>query len=112
MPKNVVWRGNAVMNAVNSATKEALKESAEHILDESNKIVPHDEGNLEGSGNTNVDGNTATVTYDASYALTQHEDMTLTHKNGRQAKYLETALKENHKEVVRFIANKIKSEVK
>lgn len=66
----------------------------EHILAESNKIIPLDEGTLMRSGTVSLDESTlnGSVSYDSPYAVRQHEELTWRHAPGRQAKYLETAV--------------------
>ncbi|MFJ8054958.1 hypothetical protein [Streptomyces sp. NPDC096142] len=65
---------------------------AEHVLSESNKVVPLDEGPLQHSGTASVDpaSLTAMVSYDTPYAVRQHENLDYRHAPGRTAKYLET----------------------
>lgn len=72
--------------------EEGVQKSLEHVLTESNKIIPLDEGTLERSGRVDRDGLQGTISYDSVYARRQHEELTWRHLPGRQAKYLETAL--------------------
>lgn len=70
------------------------------VMAESQRIVPYDEGDLHDSGEVDrpeVGGGAVSVSlhYGSStvdYALRQHEDLTLNHPNGGQAKFLETPL--------------------
>lgn len=87
---------------------KAVQEAAEMILDESNKIAPIDEGDLIRSGSVSVDGTSANIFYDTPYAVRQHEDMTLQHKNGRRAKFLESAAKENADVAAKYIQDQLK----
>lgn len=45
------------------------------------------------------------VTYKAPYALRQHEDLTLEHPNGGQAKFLETPMRLYRKDITKMIKN-------
>ena len=96
MPAN--WKFNidagASLSKVRDGAVRGLFLAAEHILYESNKQVPIEEGTLERSGRTSVDGDSlrAAVSYDTPYAVVQHEDMTLHHDAGRNAKFLENAM--------------------
>jgi hypothetical protein len=88
-----------------SATMQALTQSVTDVavqtLAESMRIVPVDTGVLKGSAGISK----PTVTPDlvevelsyggaaAPYALIVHEDMTMSHQAGKQAKYLETPVK-------------------
>ena len=94
--RGFVWRGREVQAHVLQAARTGLLQAAEYILEESNRLVPHDEGTLERSGETSsvgvmADGLRCVITYDTTYAVEQHENTTLSHPNGRQAKFLETA---------------------
>lgn len=90
-----------------------LRLGAEHILQTSRKIVPIDEATLERSGKVSVDEAEmkAAVSYDTPYAVIQHEDLTLNHKNGRSAKYLERPFTSETETVRQIIAQAIKDGV-
>jgi hypothetical protein len=87
----VTWNGAAVTGLARDGAARGLLLGGEHILGESNKQVPLDEGPLERSGTATVDAGTLTaaVAYDTPYAVDQHEDLTYHHLPGRKAKYLE-----------------------
>lgn len=117
------------------AASQAMAENTEALLGKSMRIVPHDEGMLEGSGSARVqnveiahgtdEGSlvesgtapminpgatiTGTVSYNKPYAARQHEELSYEHKEGRQAKYLETPLKEFVREFVQNIADAVRS---
>lgn len=63
--------------------------AGEHILEESNRIVPLEYGDLQRSGYVDQDGNKIVVGYNTPYALIQHENLSYNHAPGRTAKYLE-----------------------
>ena len=73
---------------------EAAERIAEHVLDVSNRHVPHELGDLERSGRVGPGEGEGerTIYYDTPYAVVQHEDLTLQHDAGRTAKYLENAM--------------------
>lgn len=72
---------------------EAAELIGEHVLDVSNRHVPHELGDLERSGRvTPPEAGEVVVYYDTPYAVVQHEDLTLQHDAGRTAKYLENAM--------------------
>ncbi len=85
------WNGDAIKAEMRKAAVKGVKLAGEHLLGESGQKVPLEEGTLERSGTVVVDEErlSATVVYDTPYAVRQHEDMTLQHAPGRQAKYLE-----------------------
>jgi hypothetical protein len=73
---------------------KGLHLAAEHLLQASRALVPHEEGTLERSGVASVDEGElrAAVSYDTPYAIPQHERLDYRHDDGRQAKYLEEPL--------------------
>jgi hypothetical protein len=83
---------------------EGLRRGLEHVLAESRKIVPLDEGTLERSGRVDVDGLEGSVSYDTVYARRQHEELTWKHLPGRSAKYLEKPMNSERDVVLRLMA--------
>lgn len=85
------WDGDEVLAALASASMDGLEVAGEHLLQVSSSLAPHEEGDLERSGEVTIDpgSGTVAVSYDRPYAVKQHEDLTLRHDDGRQAKYLE-----------------------
>ena len=92
----------------------ALRDGAEHILEEGNRTIPHQEGVMQGSGDIDVDESAgeASVFYDTPYAVRQHDDVTLRHDGGRRAKWLEATLSERGQDVLRFIEREIQATLK
>jgi hypothetical protein len=119
--------------AIDAAT-HAMVENSEALLGKSMRIAPIDEGIMIGSASAKVqeaeiargndDGSitqagappkslpgakiTGTVSYNTPYAARQHEELGYSHKEGKQAKYLETPLKEFSREFAQNIADAIK----
>ena len=92
--KKLEWYGPEVTAKLRAAARKGLEKGAQYLLEETNRIVPHDEGDLERGGVASV-ANTdliAMVSYgnneSAAYTIVQHEDLTLNHINGRQPKFL------------------------
>lgn len=83
---------------------DGLRRGLEHVLAESKKIVPLDEGTLERSGRVDVDGLNGAVSYDTVYARRQHEELTWKHLPGRSAKYLEIPMNRERDVVLRLMA--------
>lgn len=85
------WNGGKVVGAERAAAVRGLLLAAEHLLEESRRLVPLEEGTLARSGTATVDPSrlTAAVGYDTPYAVRQHEELTWRHAPGRSAKYLE-----------------------
>jgi hypothetical protein len=86
-----------------------LQVAAEHVLQVSNDRVPLETGTLMRSGRAVVDRSrgTASVSYDTPYAARQHEDLTMRHGPGRQAKYLESAIDDTRDDCLRIIARAV-----
>lgn len=103
------WNGPAATATIRDAATRGLRDAAEHVLAESTKVVPLEEGTLSKSGATSVDAATltATVSYDTPYAVRQHEELDYRHDEGRQAKYLEQPLNENRDTIARIIGDEI-----
>jgi hypothetical protein len=80
------------------AIMQALTEEGQLIFRESQRIVPVDTGTLRRSGvllPAKQKGNKIELVMGyggaaMAYALRQHEDLSIRHKEGKQAKYLET----------------------
>ena len=89
-----------ILSAIEQAIQNGLREVAEEVLAESNKLAPIDEGTLRKSGHVDVEDLQANISYETPnrakskkrypYILRQHEDMKLRHATG-QAKFLESA---------------------
>lgn len=109
----LTWKGKEVSDKVKSAAITGLTNAAEAVLDRSNQKVPLAEGTLANSATTSVDASslTAAVSYDTIYAVRQHEDLSLRHLNGREAKYLENAIKEMSNEIQRYLAASLKDAI-
>ncbi|MFD7508122.1 hypothetical protein ACFV5N_02060 [Streptomyces sp. NPDC059853] len=106
----VRWDGARVEGAIRQAAARGLLVGAEHVLAESRRRVPIDEGTLERSGAASVDEGTLTaaVSYDTPYATRVHEDLTARHAPGRQAKYLESVLPQASGTVRALIAAEVR----
>jgi hypothetical protein len=103
-----------VMAAKDRAKMVGLLMGGEMVLKVSNERVPHEDGDLERTGAVtgDVEESKVAISYrDVAYrgqAVHQHEDMTLKHDEGRQAKYLETALQENRDAVLQAVAGQLR----
>ena len=113
MSMSVSWHGDKVKRQARAGVVRGLFLGAEHVLEESNRLVPIEENILEGSGGTDVDESAlrASVYYDTPYAARQHEEMTWRHNAGRSAKYLEIPLNTERKTVLKIIARETKSKI-
>lgn len=91
-----------------TTAEKALQAGADLLLDESNRRVPHEYGDLERSGTAVASGNEAAVGYSSVYAARQHEELGYTHKGKGEAKYLEKALNQESNRILDAIADEIR----
>ena len=111
------WTNNkipGVQAAIQAALMRGLVTAGEHILNVSNGQVPLEDGDLARSGvvsSSSASDLTVTVSYDTPYAVKQHEDLSLRHDPGRNAKYLSNACSSEAKMAGRLIARAVKSVV-
>ncbi|MFF2621299.1 hypothetical protein [Oerskovia jenensis] len=104
--------GGDVIGHLRAGRDRGVHLVGEQILTTSRQRVPHEEGTLERSGATSaVEDGRVTISYDTVYAVRQHEDMSLRHDDGRQAKYLETAMADNVDVARVLLAQAIRSEL-
>lgn len=99
--------------AVRHAALAVLADIGEFIVEESQRIVPFDEGDLADSARSAVSldtlGNpTVAVSYDTPYALAQHENETYTHAPGRTDHYLSKTVEANRARIDAFLAAGLK----
>lgn len=101
------WDDSAMFHEINKVAADIVFETAEAVLEEANRIVPHDQGTLQNSGETRVDESdlTAFVKYDTPYALRLHEHPEYEFQNGREGKWLEKTINEHGKRIFREISN-------
>jgi len=121
-----VWQGADAMMAKLRQVKERKTQGARkglqlalrNVLNESNRQVPHEEGDLERDGGISMEGDKlrGAVSYGRNeqtreYAVVQHEDMTLNHDAGRNAKFLENAFNSTRDQNTEIVAAAIRREL-
>lgn len=119
------WDASQLLRGIEQAAsrmqtgaKRGLGDWGEHVLDEAVRIVPIEEGTLQNSGTVaqSSDGMTVGVGFGdgaaAPYAVKQHEDFTLRHNGGRQAKYLEIPLQASKSIGFSIVADAIENEIR
>ncbi len=105
-------RGKDPMPAMRKGSARGLQQAGELVLEASNRLVPLEEGTLERSGRVTTNGqDTVAISYDTPYAVRQHEDLSLRHPNGRQAKFLETAMRQQRAKALAIIARAVKGAI-
>lgn len=106
----IVGKLRAVQEHAKAAKLEGLQVAGLHVLAVSNAKAPIETGELIRSGQVSQDessGLTA-ISYDTDYAVVQHEDMSMNHDDGRQAKFLESSLVSESDAVLQIIATSVK----
>lgn len=99
-----------VVTAVRAGVNDGLAESAEHVLEVSDKHVPRAEGDLAASGKVSTDPAdlTAAVSYSEFYAAWQHENLAARHDGDQTPKYLENALNAERDDLMPTMARNIR----
>lgn len=86
----LTWHGPLCDTRIHAAQQQGLHMAATHLLNESRKQAPHDEGILEASAHIQaLPGGGRAVAYDTPYARRQHEELAYRHLKRGKAKYLE-----------------------
>lgn len=96
-----------VSEAATTAAPVGAGKAMEHIRGVSAALTPEDSGHLVGTGDVQVDGNDASLTYDGPYARRQHEELTWRHEKG-QAKYLEQPMHTERDTALGIVAKEIR----
>lgn len=98
-----------------TAAKPGIEHAAaELILTASEPLVPVDTGKLVGTGRVEQGADGASIIYDAvaddgyAYGVRQHEDLSLNHPNGGQAKFLEAPMHSEAPAVAALMAEAVR----
>lgn len=104
------FRGQQIIAEKQRAVEQALYIGASHILNESNKIAPLDEGPLTQTASVDVDGaaGQASVFYVQKYGPRLHENPQFNFQNGREGKWLEKTVMKEMDRVRDIMANEIR----
>ncbi len=115
------WYGPQVEARAKAGAARGLHLWAEHVLEESTRVVPvapSEGGTLRDSGHAwDTDsvgwvggerGQQAAVSYDTVYAVKQHEELGYRHSAGKTAKYLEVPLNASQKAGPALVAREVK----
>lgn len=100
--------------ALRAGRKAALDEIGKAVLDLSQDRVPLDQGDLRDSGkavtfdSSNLSYGRVSVGYSDAKAAAVHEDMESSFNDGRQAKYLETAVNDSRSRIMRIAARRLR----
>jgi hypothetical protein len=127
---------NSRITKVKNVTAKGLTDISLDCLGKSVQRAPVDLGDLRGSGYVKMNGRTiargskegsissggsvgmsetkveSVIGFTEPYALKQHEDLTLKHPKGGEAKYLEKTLDENRDKYINHLANEVKNSIR
>ena len=115
MTTKLKWYGKEVSADIKKKLKKANQLAGEALLTEANKSVPHDDGDLERSGEveTEIDNNEIKtyISYDTPYAVRWHEappgSVNFSDPKAR-TKWLEKTAKEMMDELTKYIKDEMK----
>lgn len=94
-----VWLGDKIKGRVRLAAVGGLLQTARHVKNESQRIVPRKTDDLHNAAYADVDPDTliAIAGYDVQRdikTIKQHEDLSYRHPQGESAKFLEKPLQQ------------------
>ena len=109
----IEWNGDEIKATIHAAAMHGLDLAAEHLLQVSTQLAPHEEGDLARSGEVSKDDSTrkAAVSYDRPYAVRQHEELTWRHDAGKQAKYLEDPMNRERDTLLSLITGPLRDKL-
>lgn len=109
------WTSNsdAINERVHAAQVEATTDIVEDLSAQSAAVLPYQEGDLDRSRKTTVDGSGTTVegvvSYDTVYARVQHEHPEFQHQDGRTYNYLGGPFNANHARYTALLAERTRA---
>ncbi len=92
MAFRAIWYIPRVISIVSRASNAGMHNAGQELLERSLAVVPRLTEALANSAELSVKDGEAVVSYTSPYAVAQHEDPTLKHASGKQAKFLEGPL--------------------
>jgi hypothetical protein len=92
--KSIRWNASGAIRIVEQGATEGARIVMDGVLEESQKQVPKDTGELADSAEMNINKQSISLRYTANHALEQHENLHYRHKPGQKAKYLEDPFNE------------------
>ena len=105
--ESVIAKLRTVSQTLRAKLRIGLIKAGRHLQRESQKVVPVDTSNLKNSAFTRDQSRPnllfVEVGYTAHYGIYVHEDLTMHHKPGKIAKFLEEPLKNNIQQIKAII---------
>lgn len=108
MASRLEWHGDRVMAALDAAGTRGVSDGIDMIAETSQNRVLVQTGELKRSQGTDKQGLSGSVYYTDSKAVGAHENLTVTPRRGKQAKFLESAANDRREDIVRAIAEEIR----
>ena len=99
-----IWNP-AVDAVVGEAGEKGLESAGDRLLERSLAVVPRLTNALADSAQVVEDRGDVVVSYTSPYAVVQHEDTTYRHDAGKQAKFLEGPLDQEHDDLLGRVAS-------
>lgn len=105
---DLVWHGDRVLAIIEAAAARGVSEGIDMIAETSQDRVLIQTGELKRSQGTSKDGLQGSVYYTDSKAVGAHENLTVTPKRGKRAKFLESAGTDRGPDAYQAIAEEIR----
>lgn len=99
-----------ILSTVERAIEHGIQDAAEHILEESNRRAPKEDGDLIDSSSVSVTDLQARIHYGSFYAAWQHERLDYAHDDG-EAKFLENAAEAETGAALQIMGARIRGEL-
>lgn len=108
MASRLKWNGAEVRRLVEEAGHKGLVQAAKEVAKTAQERVLVQTGELKRSQRRQTKGLEAVIYYTDSKAVGAHENLTVTPRNGKQAKFLESAANDRREDIVRAIAEELR----
>lgn len=108
MSGDLKWFGDKAKRTAHDGGAAGAAAAAEALLQRTLPKVPRESGELRDSGHVQTDGTQAAVIFDTPYAVRQHEDTSLRHHGGGQAKFLERTLHDDQPALLEALAAELR----
>lgn len=109
MPSRLEWHGEECQALILGAAGRGLGDALGIVAESSDDKVPVQTGELKRSRYTDRDGLRGVVGYTDSKAAAAHENLSVNLRNGKQAKFLESAVLENLARIEAAVAESVRS---
>lgn len=109
MPSRLDWHGERCEALIVEAAGRGLGDALGIVAESSQDKVPVQTGELKRSQFTDRDGLRGVVGYTDSKAAAAHENLTVNLRNGKEPKFLESAVNENRARIEAAVTDAIRS---